>query len=62
MTEIHVNSRTYRDVTISKHTRDQLEEILAWLDVERPDEQVWLWALGSTIDRWDANEATEVEL
>lgn len=51
----------YRDATFSKETRDELEGLLRWLEVEYPPSPRHV-ALRDVIARWDANEATEITL
>ena len=54
-------SRTYRDATITRQTRDALADLLAWLEREQKL-GAWQIAVRDVVERWDANEATQVRL
>jgi hypothetical protein len=55
-------SRTYRDATITRQTRDNLADLLKWMEADPPVLGAWIFAVRDVIERWDANEATQVRL
>lgn len=52
-------SVTYRDATYSAETQAKLKELLSWVGVTVGG-QGYVGPLLDVIDRWDANEATEM--
>lgn len=48
----------FRDVTITNRTRDDLAELLEWLEQARL--RYWEAAVREVVTRWDENDATEV--
>jgi hypothetical protein len=54
-------AQVYRDVTITRETRDALEDLLSHLEDEYRLGS-WQVAVREVVQKWDANDATEVDL
>lgn len=55
-------SEAYRDATFSLATRNELALLANWLRAQTPATDRGLLAIDHVVARWDANDATEIQL